>query len=178
MTAGLKWVDRKFMFDFPVDLYPEIIERLRGTPLRADDLTRSVPHDLLKFKSGKSWSIQEHVGHLVSVEWLVKARLDDYDAGKSELTAADMTNRRTEDARYHDRTMDTILAALRQARAITLGRLEALKPTDFTRTAWHPRLQVPMRLVDTMYFFAEHDDYHLARIRALIRSFESKEKRR
>jgi hypothetical protein len=28
----------------------------------------------------------------------------------------------------------------------------------------HPRLKQPMRLVDHLYFAAEHDDHHLARI--------------
>jgi hypothetical protein len=34
-------------------------------------------------------------------------------------------------------------------------------------TAFHQRLQVPMRLVDCAQFAAEHDDHHLLRIRAL-----------
>jgi hypothetical protein len=39
---------------------------------------------------------------------------------------------------------------------------------QIVRTAVHPRLQMPMRLVDWAYFVAEHDDHHLARIRELI----------
>jgi hypothetical protein len=34
----------------------------------------------------------------------------------------------------------------------------------------HPRLKQPMRLVDHLYFVAEHDDYHLARIWEMIES--------
>ena len=33
----------------------------------------------------------------------------------------------------------------------------------------HPRLERPMRLIDMMFFHAEHDDYHLARISELRR---------
>jgi hypothetical protein len=32
----------------------------------------------------------------------------------------------------------------------------------------HPRLKQPMRLVDHLYFVAEHDDHHLARIWEMI----------
>jgi hypothetical protein len=33
-----------------------------------------------------------------------------------------------------------------------------------SRSLLRPRLQQPMRLVDRLYFVAEHDDHHLARI--------------
>jgi hypothetical protein len=33
----------------------------------------------------------------------------------------------------------------------------------------HPRLQQPMRLIDALYFVAEHDDHHIARISGLLR---------
>jgi hypothetical protein len=42
---------------------------------------------------------------------------------------------------------------------------------DFRRTAMHPRLKRAMRVVDMMLFHAEHDDYHFARIRTLVRTF-------
>jgi hypothetical protein len=34
----------------------------------------------------------------------------------------------------------------------------------------HPRLGTPMRLVDMMFFVAEHDDHHLATITELARA--------
>jgi hypothetical protein len=40
----------------------------------------------------------------------------------------------------------------------------------FEAVAIHPRLNKPMRLVDMLFFQAEHDDYHLARISDLIRT--------
>jgi len=46
-----------------------------------------------------------------------------------------------------------------------------LEPESFARVAIHPRLNIPMRLVDMLYFQAEHDDYHLARISELVRLF-------
>jgi hypothetical protein len=32
MSSESKWARRKFDFNFPLELYPEILERLRGTP--------------------------------------------------------------------------------------------------------------------------------------------------
>jgi hypothetical protein len=37
------------------------------------------------------------------------------------------------------------------------------------RTALHPRLKRPMRLVDLCFFVAEHDDHHLATVTRLAR---------
>ena len=37
------------------------------------------------------------------------------------------------------------------------------------RTALHPRLQQPMRILDSAIFQADHDDWHLSRIRDLSR---------
>ncbi len=36
MTQVAKWFDRKFEFNFPVELYPSLIMRLRGTPARLE----------------------------------------------------------------------------------------------------------------------------------------------
>jgi uncharacterized damage-inducible protein DinB len=44
-----------------------------------------------------------------------------------------------------------------------------LHPELFSRSALHPRLGMPMRLVDLMLFVAEHDDHHLASITELAR---------
>jgi hypothetical protein len=40
--------------------------------------------------------------------------------------------------------------------------------TFIQRTALHPRLNVPMRVLDWAYFIAEHDDHHLAQITVLL----------
>jgi len=51
-----------------------------------------------------------------------------------------------------------------------LRRVEELDASLYARSIPHPRLKVPMRLVDHLYFVAEHDDHHLARIEELIDS--------
>ena len=164
----MKWTDRKFSFGFPVSCYPEIIERIRGTPVRIESLIGCIPQEILKLKKGNSWSIQEHIGHLVSIESLMTGRLDDYESGKIELRAADMTNKETEESKYNERSIGSIIEDLRGVREETVRRIESLSPESFSKTALHPRLRVPMRLVDMIYFFAEHDDYHLACISELM----------
>jgi uncharacterized damage-inducible protein DinB len=170
MTELAIWFERKFRFDFPVELYPNVRVRLRGAPGRLEELTRGLTREQLVHKPDGKWSIQENAGHLLSVEPLWLTRVDDFSKGAEVLTAADLTNRPTDEAAHNDRPLDEILSAFRQARGTFVNRLEGLTRDDFARTAKHPRLNQPMRFVDHLFFAAEHDDHHLARIWELRRA--------
>ena len=163
----IKWTDRRFNFDFPAGIYPEMIERVRGTPARLEELLAGLTSETLTAQVDGRWSMQENAGHLLDLESLVSQRIDEYLAGSSALHAADMSNRKTYDASHNDVSVDTILKAFRAARQEIVNRLEGLDAEIFARSALHPRLNVPMRLVDMLFFQAEHDDYHLARISEL-----------
>ncbi len=171
MSRRIPWVERTFNFDFPVELHREILERLRGTPARIEDHVRKLPAEQLTGHDGRGWSIQENIGHLLDIEPLITGRLDDYEAGHATLRAADMTNKATAEAGHNDKPLESLLSAFRRTRMALVERLESLPADRFARSALHPRLKTPMRLVDMMFFQAEHDDYHLARIREIIRHF-------
>jgi uncharacterized damage-inducible protein DinB len=171
MTGHIKWADRQFQFTFPVGVYPELIERLRGTPARLAERLTVVPTALLAQRHGGGWSMQEHAGHLADLdETLFLRRLDDYENSVPILRAADMTNPGTEAAQHNRRPLADVLGECRAIRQRLVARLERLEAEAFARVARHPRLQCPMRLVDMLFFHAEHDDYHLARITELRRS--------
>ena len=165
--SRIKWTDRRFNFDFPAGIYPEMIERLRGTPARLEDLLAGVAPEKLTAQADGRWSMQENAGHLLDLESMVSQRIDEYLAGNATLHAADMSNRKTYEASHNDVPVTTILKAFRTARGEIVDRLESFDADTFARTALHPRLNVPMRLVDMLFFQAEHDDYHLARISEL-----------
>jgi hypothetical protein len=170
----IKWTDRRFNFDFPAGIYPEMIERIRGTPARLEDLLANLPPETLTARVDGRWSMQENAGHLLDLESLVSQRIDEYVAGNSALHAADMSNRKTFDASHNDVVIDSILKAFRLARHDIVNRLESFDADLFGRSALHPRLNVQMRLVDMLFFQAEHDDYHLARISEIKRTFHAK----
>lgn len=171
MSARLTWFKRQFNFDYPVDIYPDIIERVRGTPARLEDRVAGLAPAVLIRRDGNSWSIQENVGHFLDLDDLHANRIGDFLAGVSVLRAADLTNRKTNEARHNERPITDILRDFRRERLAFVASVEALQPADFARTAEHPRLKTPMRLVDCLTFFACHDDYHLARITELVRLF-------
>ncbi len=172
MSERVAWTERTFNFDFPVGLHREFLERLRGTPVRVEELISSMPVDRLTVRPDEGWSIQQNVGHLLDLEELFAGRLDDYDASVDVLRAAEMTNRKTHQADHNDKPIESILTAFRQERSNLIQRFERFEPARFGQTAMHPRLNQPMRIVDMMYFQAEHDDYHLARISELKRILE------
>jgi uncharacterized damage-inducible protein DinB len=174
MSTESKWTRRRFDFNFPVELFPEILERLRGTPARLEDRLRSIPHSVLVRKKSDHWSIQEHAGHLLDLEALTLGRFDDFESGVAVLRPADMENQRTYEARHNEKPLGDILRAFRSERERMTKRLELWPPGNFSLTAIHPRLNVTMRAVDLMFFHAEHDDNHMARITALLNDANTK----
>jgi len=163
------WFDRKFEFTFPVEQYPNLSIRLRGTPARLEEMLRGCASEQMIRKPNNKWSAQEHAGHLLDLESLWLARVDDFLAGGDTLTAADLSNRKTDEANHNARPLDRILTDFRSARLRLVSRVADFQPELFSRSMLHPRLKQPMRLVDHLYFVAEHDDHHLARIWELIK---------
>ena len=119
-----------------------------------------MPHEVLTRKSGEGWSAQENAGHLLDLEPLWLARVEDYANKHEILTAADLTN----EANHNSRQAAEILADFRKARSRFMERVQSLDTDVHATTALHPRMKTPMRMVDHLYFVAEHDDHHLARI--------------
>jgi hypothetical protein len=166
-----RWFERKFTLDLPLSMYPNVLERVRGTPARLEDRLLKLPREVLTRRDGDDWSMQEHAGHLLDLGALDLGRLDDYAAGLDALRPADLGNRKTHEADHNADSIEHILASFRAERAGFVRRLDGFDPEFIARTALHPRLRIPMRVIDLAYFIAEHDDHHLARIGALIRLF-------
>lgn len=169
MSAVPVWFDRKFEFTFPAEQYPNLCIRLRGTPARLEELVRGAVHEDLVRKPGEKWSAQEHAGHLLDLEPLWISRVEDFVRGGDVLTAADLSNRKTKEANHNARPAQEIVASFRKARTELVDRLGSLEPGFISRTMLHPRLQKPMRVVDHLFFVAEHDDHHLAKMWELLR---------
>jgi hypothetical protein len=162
------WFGRKFDFTFPAEQYPNLCVRLRGTPARLEEIFRGVSRNVLLAKAGDKWSAQEHAGHLLDLESLWMARVDDFVRGGETLTVADLSNRKTYEANHNTRALSEILAEFRTARLGLVDCVGRFQPDLFGHSMLHLRLKQPMRLVDHFYFVAEHDDHHLARIWEMI----------
>jgi uncharacterized damage-inducible protein DinB len=166
--TGEAWFDRSFDFTLPVSRFPSLLERLRGTPARLEERVRNLPADILTQAQGGRWSAQENIGHLVDLEPLWLRRAQQLFAGEPELAPTDLANRRTHDANHNTRRPADLLAEFRSLRGALVQLLSTADASVLGRTAVHPRLRAPMRLIDLAVFVAEHDDHHLATITDLV----------
>ena len=168
MITPMRWFDRSFTFDLPLSVFPSVIERLRGTPARAAELVAGVPAQVLTRRTNGKWSVQEHIAHLSDLGVLDDKRLADFLAGASDLSVADLQNRATETADHNRQPIAAVLERLRAGRMELVRRMDALTEEEVGRTAIHPRLKQPMRLMDWAIFVADHDDHHLAHVHQAI----------
>jgi hypothetical protein len=168
MINQIAWTQRVFEFGPPVGTFPTILERLRGTPVRASEIVAGVPEDVLGNPINERWSAKEHLGHLADLESLDLARLQQFLSRTAVLSAADVQNLATKEAGHGRVPIQQILRRLRAGRDALVGKLERLTEEDVAIAALHPRLQKQMRLVDWAWFVAEHDDHHLASARRAI----------
>jgi len=164
------WIERTFSFDFPVTKWPEVLERWRGTPVRLAAMLTGVPRPVLTGTDGKGWTILQNVGHLVDLGYLPRQRVAQILAGEERLVAADMANLATKQANHNARELDDLLAEMRTDREEMARMWETLGDDDWARSGIHPRLKQRMRIVDLLCFDCEHDDYHIARVRELLRA--------
>lgn len=164
MAPPRLWFQRKFELGLGPDAARELLERLRQTPQRLAAAVQALSPEILKQKRDGKWSIQENAGHLLDLEPLWEQRLDDYDAGATDLHPADLENRKTHEAAHNDRPIAEILAEFSTIRGRIVEKIGRMTPAELGRTALHPRLRQPMSVADLCFFVAEHDDHHLRTI--------------
>ncbi len=164
-----KWFERDFSFQSDQNIFPSIVERLSGTPIRLEEKIKSVPVEILESRVAGAWTIKENIGHLIDLEPLWQGRLDDIISGKTELRPTDLQNTRTTLANHNATSIHELLVRFRQIRHATLDLLEKIQEETVFKSALHPRLKTPMRTMDLFLFVAEHDDHHLARMTELKR---------
>ena len=168
MIQQMAWTSRSFAHELPVELMAAILERLRGTPVRAAALLAEFTDAEVRRAEG-GWSALEHIGHLDDLHDLDVRRLDEFLARVPVLSAADMSNRATYTARHNESRTADLLERFGVRRLEFVGRLEELTAEEASISSEHPRLRRPFRLVDWLYFLAEHDDHHLAKAREALR---------
>ncbi len=169
MQNDMIWFDRKFSFDLPLEMYPMILERLKGTPARIEEKVSTLSFELLSNRYADKWSVQEHVGHLFDLESLWIGRVEDFLSKAEYLRPADFKNKKTHEANHNRTQLVELLSKFRAERGNLIKGLEKFTGKGAGITSLHPRLDQPMRVIDMAYFIAEHDDHHLSKMTDLIR---------
>lgn len=171
MTQQTPWFERSFRFDFPVTNFPVIFSRLEGSIFRLQSILANADDEACSY-SADGWSVKQHLGHLYDLEELWWKRLQDYLDGKEMLSPADLNNTKTKEAGHNEKSLEQLMQSFVIERQRLLETVFDFDKGTLGLTAIHPRLQQPMRLIDALYFIAEHDDHHIARISGLLRRTE------
>ncbi|SEL54731.1 DinB superfamily protein [Chitinophaga rupis] len=164
------WFDRKFSPIEDNGILPCIIERLEGTPARLAEKMKQVNQTILSVSKDHKWSIKREIGHLLDLEPLWLERAKEIIAGEPDLKKADLTNRKTQEADHDEKDLTALITDFGTQRQYLVQLLRGLQDADLDKSAKHPRLGTPMRIIDLAYFVAEHDDHHLAQITFLQNS--------
>jgi hypothetical protein len=171
MRRASAWFERQFNWAVTPEMFPNVLERFRGTPARLAERVAGLSRAWLIRREGDDWSIQEHVGHLLDLGWLDAARLEDFRTRRATLTAADLTNRKTHVADHNAQPLESLLASFRAERLALVAQLEQLDEATVAHEALHPRLGGTMNVAAWLFFMCEHDDHHLAEIGYLTRKW-------
>jgi uncharacterized damage-inducible protein DinB len=163
-----KWFDRSFNFDNEQNIFPSILERLSGTPIRLEEKVLEIPEHILQSSLKNSWTIKENIGHLIDLESLWQDRFNDIKNAQVELRPTDLQNTKTDLANHNATSILQLLFEFRKIRNQTLEMIKSIDDEIIFKSALHPRLKTPMRTMDLFLFVAEHDDHHLARITEII----------
>ena len=161
------WAQRNFNFVHPPWMLADFLERLRGVLPRLDALLAGVDDSRARIQLDGKWSIAQNVGHLSDVEELWQERLEDLKSGRKTYTPAVGARFQELAKRHQERPLAETLQELEVRRSRLVEALAQASPELQRASAFHERLQTPMRLVDCAQFYAEHDDHHLVRIRGL-----------
>lgn len=161
MLKRQKWTDHKFAFDIDIGWDQNIITRISDISIRCHHLCHVLNNELLSHRIKNKWSIKEHIGHLIDLEDLHCLRLKEFNDFKEELTAADMSNHKTEKADHNKVELKELLTELSRGRESFIRTYHMLTEESRLHQSLHPRLKQFMRPVDLLYFVGEHDDHHL-----------------
>ena len=126
----LKWAERKFDLGSRKEYLPFLIERIKGTAPRIEELMKDISDTDLSKQINKNWSAKERIGHLIDLEELHEARIDQFALGLTELRAADMSNKKTYESDHNQRNAADLINDLRKVRAKFIRNLKISMRTN------------------------------------------------
>src|ERR1700722_3104177 len=133
MVIRQEWEKRVFPIITDNRIIPCILERLEGTPARLAEKIAKIPEPVINRVIPGKWSIKEEIGHLTDLEPLWMLRIWQITSWVSEMTAADMTNKKTHTASHNDRPIGDLLDEFKNIRQQTVEMINALKLEDLDK---------------------------------------------
>ncbi len=167
----IAWSQRQLPFGRPPSELPYLLERMLGAPARAADLFRKEPLERLVLGQQGKWSPLEHAAHLLHLDQLLQARVDDFLARRPALCRIDLAGQHEQLAVHRQRAPGDLLEEFRITRAHLVRRMRAMDPGALGHKATHPCMGIAYGPADMALWIAEHDDHHLLAMRVMLGAF-------
>lgn len=167
VTHPGKWFERKFDFTKLNATPHTVLERIKTTPIKIEHRLKNISESALTSQN-EAWSVKENIGHLTDLEPVWINRIKDLVNGEEYLREIDLSNKKTREADHNAQSLQDLISNF-SAERNRLIELAEHHFADFLKfESIHPRLGVKMRIIDLLYFVAEHDDHHMATINYLL----------
>ncbi len=167
MIERQHWVDHKFTVGIDIGWTQNVLSRAQDTLVRLEHHCKNLSNEQLSTRVDDAWSIKEHIGHLADLEELWRGRFKEFTEGNAALRPADMSNRKTKESNHNGQPLETLLSNFKLEREKLLQVYGSLDEKSQHHQAMHPRIKMPMRPIDLLFFVAEHDDHHMTSITQL-----------
>lgn len=151
-----------------LDELPVLLERVQGTTARFRDLLARQPAEKLLHRAEGKWSVMEHLGHLLTLQDRFFPRVDDFAQRRTKLCDINLRDQVPFLQGQCLRMPGDVLEEFRLKRLDFANRVEHLHRRSLEHAAYHPCQDRAMRPMDMLFWIAEHDDHHLASVRALL----------
>jgi DinB superfamily len=168
MNQDMNWINKEWTPVKGEVIFSELLDELELTPGKILELTKSNDSTMLTAKPIGKWSVHEHSGHLLTMESLWIARLDDYALGNPTLRPWNGHNQDTESAQFNRHRLGKIIEDLEDIRSAHVRMLRSYESRARSLVSRHERLQQDFRLIDHIHFMLEHDLHHLKAIEILL----------
>jgi hypothetical protein len=168
----MPWSQRQLPFGKAPHELPYLLERMQGTPARAADLLRPQPIERLVLRAQGKWSPMEHLAHLLHLDHLLQARVDDFLARRPALCRIDLEGQHERIAAHRQRSPGDLLEEFRITRGHLVRRMRAMDAEILSHRASHPCMGIAYSPADMALWIAEHDDHHLLSARLLLGAIE------
>jgi hypothetical protein len=152
------------------DQYMHYLNQLEKTPAKLVQMTAQLNSELLTTRRNNKWSINENIGHLLTIESLWIARLDDFVMKKPTLRPWNGTNADTEAGEFNKQRTMKIIEDFMDVRNVHIQMLKNLYSKSEELKSFHEDKQKQISLAEHVEMMEEHDQLHLTTIENCIQA--------
>jgi DinB superfamily len=136
-----------------------------------------LPEEILRYKpSVEKWCVLEILGHLADVEIVYGYRIRQMLADTKPVIAPLDQNAWARNLNYLDSRPSELVAFYGLGRHHNLRLLRSLRPSDISKSAFHPELQREITVAELVERMGSHGAAHLQQIEKLKTAASSKQR--